>query len=387
MPSQKQKPAKPKLAVGAAIRRHREAMNVTVAKLADDVGISRNTLTNYELGKTEPSMSELAHLANWLGCPMSELLGVESTDAPPRFAFRAHAALRKDPAIASLAKKLLRAYAEIETITEARLCDRLRPFVCSTGSPLNDREIEALAEDLRQTCGLHDCGPENIAGVLESLGVRCLFFDFDAPGLDGISAIQGETMLTLLRNSDQNVERIIFSAAHELGHLVLHPFLFTESGVSSHDDRDYEKEANIFAGSFLVPSNELARIWREDRLGRLPLFHALLILKRIFHVSYWALFYRVRSLQLTSVEYPMFVNETKINMGLTGKVHIRDLEPEPLESKSLFRTTRFELLVRSAFIQGLIETSKVAEMLQTTVEKAQGITAKWLKPTIGKSDD
>lgn len=379
-PARKQRTV-PTPQVGPALRRQREAMGMTVAQLASQIDVSRNTLTNYESGKTEPSASDLVRLADVLGCSVAELLGVGKPAPTPRFAFRAHKPLRKDPSITVLARKFLRSYAEIEEITEASLCDRLRPLVCTTNDELKEREIEAIAEDLRQTCGLHDCGPENIASVLENLGVRCLFFKFDSSGLDGISAIQGEMMLTMLKDSDRNMERIIFSAAHELGHLVLHPFLFTESNVEPDEERDFEKEANVFAGSFLVPSNELARIWREDRLSKLPLFHALLLLKRVFHVSYWALFYRVKSLQLTDMPWPVFMNHTKQHMGVTGKASIEDLEPEPLESKALYRTTRFELLVRSAFIQELIGVAKVAEMLQIPVEEANERTAKWLRPS------
>jgi hypothetical protein len=74
------------------------------------------------------------------------------------------------------------------------------------------------------------------------------------------------------------------------------------------------------------------------------------------------------------------MNHTKTYMGVTGKAKVKDLDPEPLESKALYRTTRFQLLVRSAFIQELIGVAKVAEMLQMPVEEAQELTAQWLKP-------
>lgn len=372
-----------KLAVsefGVAIRRQREAMKMTVAQLAKEIGVSRNTITNYESGKTEPSASDIVRLADALGCKVDEFLGVGEVAQPPRFAFRAHAPLRKDPSVIVSARRFLRAYSEIEEITEAHLADRLQPFVCEANCSLTVREIELLADDLRDTCGLHDCGPENIASVLESLGVRCLFFDFDAPGLDGISAIQGKMKLTMLKDRKKNVERIIFSGAHELGHLVLHPQLFTTGNKESANDRNYEDEANKFAGCFLVPSNELARIWRDERLGRLPLFHALLILKRIFHVSYWCLFFRVRDLGLVNCQYPQFISHTKKYLGVSGKAKIEDLEPEPLKKDAIYRTTRFERLVRSAFIQELVGVAKVAELLQIPVEAAKETTAGWLKP-------
>ena len=305
--------------IGNLIRKQREGMRLTVAQLAEQIGVSRNTLTNYEAGKTEPTASDLVRLTTALGCSLNDLLQPDANLPPPKFAFRAHSALKTDSSVLVTARKFLNAYAEIEEITEARLCDGLQRFICDSDEPLNDRAIEGIADDLRQSCGLHDSGPENIASVLEGLGVRCLFFDFDSKGLDGITAIQGQMMLTMLKNRSKNVERVIFSGAHELGHLVLHPQLFTSNDAEVNEPRDFEKEANKFAGYFLVPSNELTRIWREDRLQRLPLFHAILLLKEAFHVSFWCLYYRVKDLGLTKVQYPAFVNDTKAHLGITGK--------------------------------------------------------------------
>ena len=383
MPTKMTTPS-PSGVVGNLIRRQREAMRMTVAQLAQKIGVSRNTITNYEAGKTEPTASDLVRLAMALGCAIQDLLQANADATPPRFAFRAHVALKKDPSILVAARKYLRAYAEIEEITEAQLSNRLQSRVFNSDRHLSDREIEGLAEDMRQSCGLHDSGPENIASVLEGLGVRCLFFNFEAGGLDGITAIQGQMILTMLKNRSKNVERVIFSGAHELGHLVLHPQLFTSEEDEIEENREFEKEANKFAGCFLVPSNELIRIWREDRLVRLPLFDALLLLKRFFHVSFLSLFHRVKDLGLARKEYPAFVKEIENRLGLTGTAKKEDMEPEPLESKTLYRTTRFGTLVRSAFLQELIGVAKVAEMLQISVEEAQEMTAKWLRPDINE---
>jgi hypothetical protein len=122
------------------------------------------------------------------------------------------------------------------------------------------------------------------------------------------------------------------------------------------------------------------RVWRDERLERLPPFHALLMLKRVFHVSYWCLFYRLKDLGLIDFEYPHFITHTKKFMGIVGKAKIQDLEPEPLGSSAIYKTTRFERLIRSAFIQELIGISKVAEMMQIPVESAAEKTSEWLKP-------
>ena len=368
--------------VGHLIRKQREAMQMTVAQLASRVGVSRNTITNYEAGKTEPSASDLMRLSGVLGCAINDLLSGGCESITPRFAFRAHAPLREDRRFAITAKKFLRAYDEIEEITHSRLQGKLRTFDGDGGGPLTDREIESAADTLRQRSGLHDTGPENITSVLEGLGVRTLFFEHDGKGLEGLSTIQGEMILIMLRDRKRVIERTIFSAAHELGHLVLHPHLFTndehDEGV---DTKRYEEEANKFAGNFLVPSDELVRIWKEERLNRLSLFNALILLKRVFHVSFHCLYDRVTELKLhPPIDRAVFTNQIKQQLGIVGHAKMEELEPDPLKPEVLYRTTRFSRLVRSAFLQELIGVSKVAEMFQVPVDRAQEITADWLRP-------
>jgi Zn-dependent peptidase ImmA (M78 family)/transcriptional regulator with XRE-family HTH domain len=383
MPKKADAPApSPTNEVGNLIRKQREAMQMTVAQLAVRVGVSRNTITNYEAGKTEPNASDLVRLSRALGCTVNDLLSGGCASMPPRFAFRAHAPLRKDPEIAVAARKYLRAYDEIEEITNSRLQGKLRTFDGDGEGPLTDREIESAAETLRQSSGLHDTGPENIASVLEGLGVRTLFFEHEGKGLEGLSTIQGDMMLVMLRDRKRVIERTIFSAAHELGHLVLHPHLFTNDEQDEETDpKRYEEEANKFAGNFLVPSDELVRIWKEERLNRLSLFNALILLKRVFHVSFHCLYHRVTELKLhPKIDGAIFINQIKQQLGINGPAKMDDLEPDPLKPDVLYRTNRFSRLVRSAFLQDLIGVSKVAEMFQVPVDRAKEITTEWLRP-------
>jgi Zn-dependent peptidase ImmA (M78 family) len=274
----------------------------------------------------------------------------------------------------------LRAYTEIEAITGARLTGTLSRWELDTEATPKERWIETVATDLRKISNIRDTGPENIAGTLESMGVRCLFFSHEGKGLDGLSALQGSMRLVLLHNREKGIERTISSAAHELGHLVLHPHLFTHSAEETTADRDYEDEASYFAGCFLVPTDELVRVWHEEHLGRVPLVDALLLLKRVFHVSFWFLYKRVNQVGLADMKYPILVSQVKKHLGIAGTAKMEDLEPEPLHPKSLYRSTRFERLIRSAFIQEKIGATKVAEMLQITVEEAQELTTEWLRP-------
>lgn len=362
------------------IRYRRTAVGLTVAQLAKVMGVNRNTITNYESGKTEPSANDLVRLADTLGCDIVGLLSETARPRTPRFVFRAHSILRKDPHITVTARKYLWAYTEIEEIMGTRLTLRLPQYLIDPKYPGEGRWIEMAADKVRESCGIRNCGPENIVYVLESLGVRCLFFHYEGKGPDGLSALQDDMGLVMLRARNKIIERTIFSGAHELGHLVLHPHLFTTSAEEGDNERDYEKEAHQFAGCFLVPSNDLFSVWEKEGLHRLSLAYALLLLKRVFRVSFWCLHQRVEQVGLARVDYRRLVSDVKRLLGIRGRANMEDLEPEPLPPDMLQRSTRFERLIYSAFIQDKIGVAKVAELFQITVDEAKEQTAAWMAP-------
>ncbi len=365
--------------IGQRIRDQRKAVRMKIKELARLLGISRNTISNYETGKTEPSASELVRLANALGCNIMDLLLQKGQPEAPRFAFRAHKALKKNPQIAVAARKYLRAYREIEEITGTKLNIVLREFPFEPSEVPKEEWIETVANKVRQSCGIGTTGPGAIAYILENLGVRSLFFHREAKGLDAVSVKQEEMSLIMLHDRKDQIERTIFSAAHELGHLVLHPQLFTLNDEGRTNGRKYESEADLFAECFLVPRHDLIRVWKEKSLHRLPLENALLLLKPVFNVSFWCLYYRVQHTGLAKMKYEKLVTRVKTMLGIWEQSTFEQLEPERLDPRLLRKSTRFIRLIQSAFIQEKIGVAKVAEMLQITVEEAKEETAGWIE--------
>ncbi|RJP23258.1 MAG: ImmA/IrrE family metallo-endopeptidase [Candidatus Omnitrophota bacterium] len=366
--------------VGEQIKHLRTAVRIQINQLANIVGISRNTITNYESGKTEPTTGDLYKIANALGCRITDFFAEGLSEQALQFAFRAHKAITKNPLLMVAARKYFHAYTEIEEITGTKLISKFRPFTFDPEEMPLEQWIQTAADKTRESCDIADSGPENILNVLENLGIRSLFFQTDADGLDGLSARQGDMSLIMLRERDRIIERTIFSAAHELGHLVLHPKLYTASTEEEENERDYEKEADLFAGNFLVPTDDLMEIWNNERLYNLPLVHALISLKEVFRVSFWCLYNRVSQNHLTKIEYPQLITKVKKILKIRGKAKMEDLEPNPLPVDLLQKSTRFMRLVRSAFLQEKIGVAKVAELLQITVNQAKEITAKWMAP-------
>ena len=371
--------AQEKANAGDRIRQQRESVGMKVTELAKALGVSRNTVANYEAGKTEPGVTELMKLAKTLGCKVAELLPGGDEPEQLRFAFRAHKKLRKNTQIITCVRKYFRAYHEIEELTRAKLTGTLEQYPFDPEEIPWKRWIEMAAERTREAAGIGNSGPGAIAHALESLGVRSLFFHCEGKGLDGLSAVCGDMSMVMLREKPERIERTIFSAAHELGHLVLHPELFSSDEVRDQDVRDYEKEAHFFAGCFLVPTDQLVRVWKDERLDLLPEEHALVLLKRVFNVSFECLYHRTQDAGLVDLSYARMTARVKKMLGIPGKATRAQLEPEPLDDEILQRITRFQRLVRSAFVQGKIGVAKVAEMFQISVEDAKETTWGWMR--------
>lgn len=64
------------------IQEGRKQSGLSQETLAERLDVSRQTISNWEAGITEPSFSKLKELSRELGIPLAELLGVEAQTAP-----------------------------------------------------------------------------------------------------------------------------------------------------------------------------------------------------------------------------------------------------------------------------------------------------------------
>lgn len=85
------------------------------------------------------------------------------------------------------------------------------------------------------------------------------------------------------------VETWIFSAAHELGHLLLH--LSAYDVHEEQEDKVQEVEADEFASHFLMPEVVFRKEWEET--AGLSLVDRVLKVKRVFRVSWRTVLFRV----------------------------------------------------------------------------------------------
>lgn len=113
------------------------------------------------------------------------------------------------------------------------------------------REIEALAAAARQLIGIRsDKVINNVTRCIERLEILVTGLPAWDPNarIDGISSPRRtEESFVVALDLDKPGDRLRFSAAHELGHVLVH----TESKPLSREAR--EAEADTFASSFLLP--------------------------------------------------------------------------------------------------------------------------------------
>ncbi len=112
---------------------------------------------------------------------------------------------------------------------------------------------------------------------------------------------------------DKYPQRTRFSIAHEIGHFILHKEWYKQNGPENTDDyltflkkmgedvyKKIERQASTFAGLVLIPTEHLARLFKE-RLGRVPvnedpeIFSGIIQdLPSIFNVSEMPILWRLQ---------------------------------------------------------------------------------------------
>jgi Zn-dependent peptidase ImmA (M78 family) len=149
-------------------------------------------------------------------------------------------------------------------------------------------DIEQAAVKVRKDWGL-GLGPiSNLVHLLETKGVLVFRLLSDCKKVDAFSLWHRSRPFIFLNTEKGSGSRSRFDAAHELGHLVMHPEFLP-------GDRLQEEQANRFASAFLLP--------RESFLPECPkrlIWPHFLELKQRWKVSLAALVRRARDLNVVS---------------------------------------------------------------------------------------
>lgn len=379
--------------IASNLRRFRNERGMSQNEVAEKAGLSRNTYLNLEAGKTEPRTRSLMQVSAALGVRLEELL-VEPRELKT-VRFRAHKKMVTRGAVLHDVGRWLADYVALEDLLGERPTfpfKEIQKGLPKTGGKLT--RAQKAAAVARECLALIPGEPiRDICGLLEDKGIKLFTTEVKADGFFGLSVGEDDGGPAVVVNVEERipVERQIFTAAHELGHLILHVGSYDSTRVDENDDE--EKEANVFAGHFLMPQNVFEREWQEA--NGLPFVKRVLKVKRIFHVSYKTVLYRIsESSDGGAVVWRRFQEEYRATYGkslgfkeepdaLAGGVlnygAPARIEPMKLEPADFF-ADRMGRMVRAAVEKQVITRSRAAEILGVTLSEFLEFQRSWLEP-------
>lgn len=367
--------------IGENVRRIRAARSLSQKALAERARLSRLALAKIERGETMPRASSLRELARALGVSTVDLASPVRPLSSVRF--RARKRMRERNQVLAEVANWLDDYCYLEGELDDHPEFRLRALV----GEREGRPVE-LAEEARRILALGDQPIRDICGLLEKCGVKVLRHPRATDAFFGLSIAESDGGPAIVINTWEriSVERWIFSAVHELGHLLLHPDAYVRDEES--EPKVDEKEADMFASFFLMPNDAFKREWR-DASGH-PLHERVLKVKRMFHVSYKTVLLRL--LQNDEVQkgiFQAFQIQHKRRFGKTLKKEDepraltendfdarRAQEPDRLSDADCM-DDRLRRMVRQAVEQEIISLGRGAEILGKSLVDMRQLASEW----------
>jgi len=147
------------------------------------------------------------------------------------------------------------------------------------------------------------------------------------------------------------------------------------------EDKAQEKEADLFAGYFLMPKQGFDSEWEEA--AGMPFFERVMKIKSIFKVSYKTVLYRLKQNGIVDDQIWFRFNqlyEAKYGKKLSFKEEPSSAGSEPFGLKHFnFYADRLSRLVRRAVEEEKISISRAAEILKVSSEQMIERIVKWEK--------
>jgi len=324
------------------IRRLRTAKRLSQSALADAAGLSLPAIKNLELAKNEPRMRTVQAIARALGVKLQELfLPVRELRA---VRFRSVRRMQNRENVLAEVARWLDDFSYLEKVLNNQMTFSLKPV----RAQCSRNRLSEAAGLCRKKLGLKPTEPiHDICGLLESAGVKVFPVPMASDGFFGMSVGEESGGPAVVVNAWERipVERQIFSAAHELGHLMLEDVIA--------DGVDIEKVCHRFAAAFLVPSSAVRQEMGGDR--NTIYFEELHSLKHKWGLSMSAWLRRLADLAIISQ------SEYALCMRMFSKRGWRRREPgKPVEPE---HTGRLERLVQRAVAEDIISVSRAADFL------------------------
>jgi Zn-dependent peptidase ImmA (M78 family)/transcriptional regulator with XRE-family HTH domain len=245
--------------------------------------------------------------------------------------------------------------AKTESALKYRIADYLQKYLelesvlgtpAAFENPLTERpvgtgdEVERAAAEVRRRWELGTGPIVNLLGLLEDKGIKV----YETRGIEGFEGLSGRfgRYPFVAVSVDFPPDRVRFTAAHELGH-VMCDFSAAESP---------ESECHAFGAAFLLPRAALEKRFTTTR--RKVTMGELGEIKETYGISLQAIMYRAHALGFIAARQLRSFRETIKARGWVVE--------EPVAYTGKERATRFRRLLHYAVAADILDVARAAEM-------------------------
>ena len=303
---------------GERLKNARLLRGLTLTELADQTNISKQSLSQYENGSI-PDIQRVVIIARVLDFPTEYFLQEDKcktiTDVTY---FRSLTSATKMSRTTQSLKleyvakmfQILAQYVDFPVLNLPKV-----EFVGSdnefddVAQEAMQEEIESIALAVREYWELDLSPISNLQLTLEENGIVITGFDTVDRKIDAFSQRTlidgGNVFFIAVAQGEKPKGRIFFDMAHELGHILLHPWSESLDLISKEEFKSRENQANRFASAFLLPKESFLQ-----EIQAYPTDLNYYLHKKRWYCSMQAIIYRVYQLKaITDNQYQYMMRQ------------------------------------------------------------------------------
>lgn len=339
------------------IKQARVSRGFSMIELASRVGISKQSISQYEMGTATPSPLILRNISEVLNYNLSFFTKPMPTTNSSNSAifFRKKRGTRTK--VINAAKEKIEIFREIsdylsEFVDFPQINIPTINYNCDYDELLDNETIEEYALMVREKWGLGYGPIGNLTMELQKNGFFISKMNFGDSKLDAFSVWYNNKPYIFLSNDKPSNARIRFDIAHELGHLLMHANFYTEDEIKASPElyKKIENEADRFAGALLMPN----KTFRED-IYSTSIEH-FINLKQKWLTSIGSMIYRCETIGILNFSQVKYLKDQ-----MTARIYWRK---EPLDNTIPIETPfALKQAVNLLLDNNIVDTKQIVESI------------------------
>lgn len=312
---------------GERLKNARLYRAMTLTDLAGRTSVTKQALSQYENETSKPTANNVLSLSEVLDFPLEYFFSENKYVIKSEAAyFRSlMSTAKKDRTAQSVRLEFIAQIYEVLVdyvdfpdldLPKVNFADHHDDFTCIEEETA---EIENIASLVRKKWNLGNTPINDLRYILEERGIVITCAHINAEKIDAFSQrtiIDGNGVFFIVISKENTTfVRARFDMAHELAHILLHPWSEDLESISREDFKNRERQANIFAGSFLLPKETFGRevsLYPND-------LNYYRHLKSKWNVSIMAMVYRANQLGIITLNQYQYLMKQMSKAGWRSK--------------------------------------------------------------------